>query len=576
LWKVTDWAGRVTEYVYDGLGRQWITKHANGSRREIRYDIAGQVEWIKESDNSGKLIALTQFTGYYLNGQPKGQFSVPKPLAVSLPVAAMTYSDDNRVMTFNGEPVVHDPNGNVTTGPAPVPGAGGLWPATASFGFDHRNRLTGVTVPGTGEGTGSWGFGYNAESNLTSVTRDGQTGVYQVNPAGAAGLSQVLVSLATNGDRTFYVYGATLLYEVSADASGVELVGTMARRTYHYDQRGCTMALSAADGKTVTDRWEYSAYGMVSNRWSKSGITPSSTPFRFNGAFGIATVGPQLLNMRARWYHPGLMRFLSEDPIGFGGGMNWYAFVEGDPVMQMDPTGLVAYAFPPQYAQSSEFREGFNRGAAAAVPAGLGIGAAMLTGPIVGGAALSAGINASNQILNMHQGTQQSFSGAQMALHGTVGAVVPAVLNRAVPAVMSRLPNRVKGTLGEGFTWINGGFSGRGWTPLEQRVLSIAGRRPRPDFTYPGMGSNGSTLYVEAKFGTSSLTPAQRVAANRLGENWITEKWTYGWMGSTAASAGNVALGIGNMIFGSGGSNSTTGGGSVGSTFNGGGGNGFK
>jgi hypothetical protein len=46
--------------------------------------------------------------------------------------------------------------------------------------------------------------------------------------------------------------------------------------------------------------------------------------------------------MRARYYHPGLRRFLNADPIQFEGGMNWYGYAGGNPVMGMDPSGLVA------------------------------------------------------------------------------------------------------------------------------------------------------------------------------------------------------------------------------------------
>ena len=45
-----------------------------------------------------------------------------------------------------------------------------------------------------------------------------------------------------------------------------------------------------------------------------------------------------LIYLRARYYDPGLGRFISEDPIK--DGMNWYVYCGGDPVMFIDPSGL--------------------------------------------------------------------------------------------------------------------------------------------------------------------------------------------------------------------------------------------
>src|SRR5713226_8997167 len=48
-----------------------------------------------------------------------------------------------------------------------------------------------------------------------------------------------------------------------------------------------------------------------------------------------------LYHTYARYYSPGLQRFLSEDPLQFGGGdVSLFAYARNDPVNHSDPLGL--------------------------------------------------------------------------------------------------------------------------------------------------------------------------------------------------------------------------------------------
>jgi RHS repeat-associated protein len=60
--------------------------------------------------------------------------------------------------------------------------------------------------------------------------------------------------------------------------------------------------------------------------------------FLYTGQRYFGGVG--LYYYKARFYDPKLGRFLQPDPIGYGAGMNMYAYVEGDPVNLTDPSGL--------------------------------------------------------------------------------------------------------------------------------------------------------------------------------------------------------------------------------------------
>jgi RHS repeat-associated protein len=53
-----------------------------------------------------------------------------------------------------------------------------------------------------------------------------------------------------------------------------------------------------------------------------------------------------LWHYKARAYSPYLGRFLQTDPIGYGDGLNWYAYVSGDSVNNIDPSGLTEESVP--------------------------------------------------------------------------------------------------------------------------------------------------------------------------------------------------------------------------------------
>jgi RHS repeat-associated protein len=98
---------------------------------------------------------------------------------------------------------------------------------------------------------------------------------------------------------------------------------------FSQDHLGSTTALTNASGVLV-EREAYDAYGNTSGS--------SLTRYGYTGRERDSATG--LMYYRARWYDGQVGRFVSEDPIGFGGGANWYAYATNNPTNVSDPSGL--------------------------------------------------------------------------------------------------------------------------------------------------------------------------------------------------------------------------------------------
>jgi RHS repeat-associated protein len=101
---------------------------------------------------------------------------------------------------------------------------------------------------------------------------------------------------------------------------------------FHDDALGSTSAITASD-ETVTSTYKYYAFGDV--------LTSSGTlanAFKFVGGLGYySDPDSGLLLLRARYYWPGIARFLTLDPRGCNG--NCFVYAANTPVQWIDPTG---------------------------------------------------------------------------------------------------------------------------------------------------------------------------------------------------------------------------------------------
>ncbi len=310
LTNVTDWAQRKTAFAYDLGSHVTSISRPNGTIRTINYDAAGEATNIVDKTSWNYPIAF--FTcGFNAAARMQWEFAAPLPHSNSVPTRTMAYDDDNRLTTVDGNSVTLDSDGNLLSGPLTND-------TFATYSYDPRNRLLNVG--------GVTNF-YDAGDNRIGQAYGTNSIAYVVNPN--AKLPQMLMRIK-NGVTNYYVYGMGLLYQITETAAGTNTI------TYHYDYRGSTVALTDDNG-LPTDRFEYSAYGTTTYR---SGTT--DTPFLFNGKYGVQTDPSGLLYMQARFYSPFLCRFISSDPSGFSGGLNFYAYANGNPVTFVDPFGLGA------------------------------------------------------------------------------------------------------------------------------------------------------------------------------------------------------------------------------------------
>jgi RHS repeat-associated protein len=101
------------------------------------------------------------------------------------------------------------------------------------------------------------------------------------------------------------------------------------------DHLGSTIGLTNSSG-AITEQTAYDSFGNATNNLS--------TRYQFTGREYDSFTG--LHYYRARFYDAQLGRFISEDPIKFKGGMNWYGYVDNNPTNYSDPYGLNPYKLP--------------------------------------------------------------------------------------------------------------------------------------------------------------------------------------------------------------------------------------
>jgi RHS repeat-associated protein len=283
--------------AYDEADRRTTLTLPNGVEVSYGYDNATQLTSITYKQGSTTLGDLTYSYDDAGRRTAVGGSYARSDLPAAL--ASTTVDANNRLTNWGGVTLTYDDNGNLT-------GDG-----TNTYTWDVRNRLTGI-----GSGV-SASFGYDALGRRTTRTVAGTAVKYLHD-----GLNVVQRQDGSGTPTAQMVMGG--LDEIFGEVTGS---GTT---SYFTDALGSTIALTDGSGSTTAEL-TYEPYG-------KNGKTGTGdTPFRYTARDDDGT---GLYYYRARYYHPGLGRFVTEDPIGLAGGINPYAYANGNPISLRDPLGL--------------------------------------------------------------------------------------------------------------------------------------------------------------------------------------------------------------------------------------------
>lgn len=311
---VTSWLGHTTRYSYNPIHQLTKIQNGNGTITELDYDNAKRLVELLNRTSSGAVISRHQNDLDGNGNVTQSQVELPLEPSFDTTGVSMTFDDANRILTAGSTNFTHDLAGRIVS---KVTGE-----VTTSYTYNDQDLLTAISG-----GRDNYSFLYNGDGNRLAMSKNGVQTRYVLDLKAA--LPNVLAETNASGAvSAYYTYGMGLLSRIDA-TTGEESF-------YHFDPTGNTLALTDA-GQNIVNRYAYTPYGEV------TAATSTDNPFSYSGRHGVMDDGNGLNYMRARYYQPEIKRFLSLDAL-YGDinepqSLNRYAYVQGNPIGKVDPSG---------------------------------------------------------------------------------------------------------------------------------------------------------------------------------------------------------------------------------------------
>jgi RHS repeat-associated protein len=345
-------------YHYDGAGRLEDRILSNGAHTRYVWDIGGRLTQLLNTTITGQLVNNTRYTRDRI-GNILTQIETGQTVGTGF-----SYDPEYRLLsadyigTANDEAYSYDKVGNrlISTQGALIPIASSRY-----YNYNAGNRMTDIRI-GSTTGTLFESYAYDDNGSMTGIsgnrnltlTWDLNNRVSQINTnTFNYDPSNYRIKKSGSAINNYYLEGENLeaVYNekgivqaqylrgsvIDEIVNGYQLdaTGKMVNTTYHHDALQSVLGQSGHEGSILASQ-SYSSFGST---LSQTGT--SNNAQKYTGREQDAETG--FYYYRARYYDAVTGRFISEDPKGFGAGVNFYAYVNNNPVNGNDPTGFINY-----------------------------------------------------------------------------------------------------------------------------------------------------------------------------------------------------------------------------------------